>query len=208
MKSYDPENMEPRESYQFLTSLIVPRPIALVTSESRTGVLNCAPFSYFQGVLGKLPILSLSIARKKDRVKDTFRNIQFQSEFVVHVPKTDHLDEVETSSQSFPPDVSEVEEIGFTTVESTIVDVDGLRESPVRMECRLHDQQPIAGGKVTVVFGKVVQFHVDEQVMDQTPETTDYEILSPLARVGWDQYTGFGELLTPGKQPKHSGQPR
>lgn len=207
MKSFDPEEMSGRDAYRLLTSVVVPRPIALVTTVSREGVLNCAPFSFFQGVCGKPPILSLSIARKRESLKDTFRNILLQGEFVVHIPSVEHLDEVETASGEFPPEVSEVEEVGFETVESNVVDVDGLRDFPVRMECRLHDQQPLAGGKVTVVFGEVVRFHVNDEVM-KDDERFDYDEMAPLARVSWDRYTSMSELMKPSAKEESSVRER
>jgi flavin reductase (DIM6/NTAB) family NADH-FMN oxidoreductase RutF len=198
METLNPDNLSGREIYGLVTSLVVPRPIALVTTESRDGVLNCAPFSFYQGVCGVPPIISLSIARNRSGLKDTFRNILLTSEFVVHTPKTEHLDQVEQSSESFGPDVSEVEKIGFSTVESDIVDVPGLKETPVRMECRLHDQFPVAGGKVTVVYGEIVCFHLDNDIYDG--EDVDYENLDPLARLGPNAYTTLGETLHPSRE--------
>jgi len=206
MKSYDPESMSGRESYHMLTSVVVPRPIALVTTVSRNGVLNCAPFSFFQGVCGSPPILSLAIARRREGLKDTFRNILLQSEFVVHVPTVELLEQVETASGEFPPEVSEVDEMGLDTLESDVVNVDGLKNLPVRMECRLHDQQPLAGGKVTVVFGEVVKFHVDEQMVDQESGRIDFETMAPLARLGWDQYTSVTDVLKAGGVKDSSDQ--
>jgi len=197
MDSYEPENLSARESYHLLTSLIVPRPIALVTSESREGVLNCAPFSFFQGVCGNPPILSLSIARRKQSLKDTFRNILMQSEFVVHVPRLDDMDAVEKAAGQFPPEVSEVEETGFTPVDSDIVNVEGLKQLPVRMECRLHDQVPIAGGKVTVLFGEVLKFHIAHGIYDDETEQADYGEFAPLSRVGWNRYGTIHETYIP-----------
>lgn len=198
METLDPEEMSGRDVYGLLTSLVVPRPIALVTTESRDGVLNCAPFSFYQGVCGVPPIISLSIARNRSGLKDTFRNILLNSEFVVHTPRTEHLDQVERSAESFGPEVSEVEKIGFTPTESDVVDVPGLEEPATRMECRLHDQFPVAGGKVTVLYGEVVCFHVDEEVYDG--EDVDYDELDPLARLGPNAYTNLGDYLVPERE--------
>lgn len=198
METLNPEDMSGRDVYDLLTSLVVPRPIALVTTQSRDGVLNCAPFSFYQGVCGVPPIISLSIARNRSGLKDTFRNILLNSEFVVHTPRTEHLDQVERSAESFGPEVSEVEKIGFTPTESDVVDVPGLEEPPTRLECRLHDQFPVAGGKVTVLYGEVVCFHVDEEVHDG--EDVDYDELDPLARLGPSAYTNLGEYLEPERE--------
>jgi flavin reductase (DIM6/NTAB) family NADH-FMN oxidoreductase RutF len=195
MKQLDPEDLSGRQIYGLLTSLVVPRPIALVTTQSRDGILNCAPFSFYQGVCGVPPIISLSIARNRSGLKDTFRNILLGSEFVVHTPRREHLDQVELSSESFGPEVSEVEKIGFTPTESEKVQVPGLEELPTRLECRLHDQFPVAGGKVTVLYGEIVYFHVEDDVYDG--EDVDYEELDPLARLGPNAYTTLGDYLEP-----------
>ncbi|MFB6346018.1 MAG: flavin reductase family protein [bacterium] len=202
MKTLNPDELSGRDVYGLLTGLVVPRPIALVTTKSRQGVLNCAPFSFFQGVCGSPPIISLSIARNKKGLKDTFRNILLNSEFVVHTPRTSDLDTVETAAKSMGPDMSEVDEMDLTPVDSEKVDVSGLEELPVRMECRLHDQFPVAGGKVTVVYGEIVNFHVSEDVLDDSG--VDYEMnydeLDPLARLGPNAYTTLGEVLDSPKQ--------
>ncbi len=197
MNTLDPGDLSGREVYGLLTSLVVPRPIALVTTQSREGVLNCAPFSFYQGVCGVPPILSLSIARNRSGLKDTFRNILLTSEFVVHTPKANQIDQVELSSESFEPGVSEVEEIGFTSTESSEIEVPGLKETPVRLECRLHDHFPVARGEVTVVYGEVVCFHLDDDVYGGN---MDYEELNPLARLGPNEYTTLGETLQPTRE--------
>jgi flavin reductase (DIM6/NTAB) family NADH-FMN oxidoreductase RutF len=143
------DELSARESEALLKSTVIPRPVSLVTTQSRDGVVNCAPFSFFQVVCGHPPMISLSLARKVDSLKDTVRNLLLQSEFVTHIPRQEHLEEVELSAREFPPDVSEVDEIGFTLTESQDVSVPGLEEPPVRLECLLRDQFPIAAGAVT-----------------------------------------------------------
>lgn len=202
MESLNPETLSSRETYDLLTGLIVPRPIALVTTRSREGVLNCAPFSFYQGVCGDPPILSLSIARQRSGLKDTFRNVLLEGEFVVHTPREEDLEAVEVAAGSFDPEASEVEAAGFTPVESEEVRVQGLAQLPVRMECRLHDQFSIAGGRVTLIFGRVVRFHLDEELRDEEGRL-DYERLRPLARLGAGAYTTLGELRRPSRRPEH-----
>lgn len=202
MESLDPESLSSRETYDLLTGLIVPRPIALVTTQSREGVLNCAPFSFYQGVCGDPPILSLSIAREQSGLKDTFRNVLLAGEFVVHTPREEHMEAVETAARSFDPGASEVDEIGFTPVESEAVQVEGLEEPPVRLECRLHDQFSIAGGRVTLVFGRVVRFHLADDLREGSGPI-DHDRLRPLARLGSNAYTTLGETLRPSERPEH-----
>lgn len=202
MESLDPDSLSSRETYDLLTGLIVPRPIALVTTRSREGVLNCAPFSFYQGVCGDPPILSLSIARQQSGLKDTFRNVLLAGEFVVHTPREEDLDAVEITAGAFDPGASEVTEAGFTPIESEAVRVQGLKEPPVRLECRLHDQFSVAGGRVTLVFGRVVRFHLEEDLRGESGGI-DPGRLRPLARLGSDAYTTLGEVLRPSERPEH-----
>ncbi|MFB6356926.1 MAG: flavin reductase family protein [bacterium] len=196
MEMFRPDELSGKQNYRMLTNIVVPRPIALVTSKSREGVLNCAPFSFYQGVCGSPPIISLSIARKKESLKDTFRNIMIDGEFVVHAPRKQQIEEVELASEEFPPDVSEVEKIGYSPEESHVVEVPGLTEPPIRLECRLHDQVPIAGGKVTVVFGEVVCFHLEDGLYNLDEDSMEFNQFNPLARLGWKDYTSLGESLS------------
>lgn len=195
MKTLDPEQLPDRTIYELLTGMVVPRPIALVTTQSRDDVLNCAPFSFYQGVCGAPPLISLSISKNRSGLKDTFRNILLTGEFVVHASREEHLEQVEKSSQSFGPQISEVERIGFTTTESDKVAVPGLQEPPARMECQLHDQFPIAGANVTVVYGEVINFHLEDEIYNG--EEVDYERFNPLARLGPDAYTTLGKYIAP-----------
>lgn len=188
------DDLTGKETYTLLTSTVIPRPIALVTTRSRDGVINCAPFSFYQGVCGSPPMISLSIARKVDSLKDTFRNLLMQNEFVVHTPRREHLDEIELASEEFPPDVSKVDEIGFSLAESSEISVPGLAEPPIRMECLLRDQFPVAGGKVTVFFGEVVCFHIEEGLLEESGRV-DPEKLNPLSRLGLGEYSDLGDRI-------------
>lgn len=85
MLSIDPFQLTERENYKFLIGSIIPRPVAFVTSQSKDGVLNGAPFSYFNIVSSNPPMISLSIQRSEGIKKDTARNILEKKEFVVHI---------------------------------------------------------------------------------------------------------------------------
>ena len=109
MLSIDPTKNTERENYKLLIGSIIPRPIAFVTSISQDGVLNGAPFSYFNIVSSNPPLVSVSIQRSGGKQKDTARNILETKEFVIHVVDELNVDQINQTAASLPPDQSEIE---------------------------------------------------------------------------------------------------
>ena len=109
MHSIDPKTISERENYKFLIGSIIPRPIAFVTSLSEEGVLNGAPFSYFNIVSSNPPMISLSIQRSGGKQKDTARNILHSKEFVIHIVDEDNVMKINETAATLPPDKSEIE---------------------------------------------------------------------------------------------------
>ncbi len=201
----EPESMPTRDFYRFMISAIVPRPVAWVTTLGRSGVANLAPFSYFNGVTSRPPMISLAVGSRKwdgDVIrKDTLRNIEDTKEFVVHVT-TEALAEVANQSAAeLPPDVSEIAALGLTAVPSTKVKPPRIRESPIALECVLHQvvmvgDPPLAG----LVLGVVVLAHVEDSVWDPESRAVDIEKLRPVSRLG-------GELWAPVREAFRLGRP-
>jgi flavin reductase (DIM6/NTAB) family NADH-FMN oxidoreductase RutF len=194
----EPESMPTRDFYRFMISAIVPRPVAWVSTLSASGVANLAPFSYFNGVTSRPPMISLGIgSRRWDGGlvrKDTLRNIEDTKEFVVHVT-TESLAEVSNrSAAELPPDVSEIAELGLTAVASTKVKPPRILESPVAMECVLHQIVPLGDPPVAgLVLGIVVLAHVEEAVWNPESGAVDVKKLRPVSRLGGDWWAPVGE---------------
>ncbi|MFL6556727.1 MAG: flavin reductase family protein, partial [Bacillus sp. (in: firmicutes)] len=108
MLSIDPALMSERENYKFLIGSIIPRPIAFVTTISKDGVLNGAPFSYFNIVSSNPPMISLSIHRSAGSQTDTARNILDSKQFVVHIVDEHNVEKINKTAASLPSDQSEV----------------------------------------------------------------------------------------------------
>src|SRR5579872_4046714 len=132
----DPTELGAERIYRLMTGIVVPRPIAWVTSLSRSGVLNLAPFSAFTFVSQKPPMLAISVGRKAGVYKDTAHNILATEEYVIHIADSPLINAVHESSVEHPPEVSEVEVLGLETLPSTRVKVPRLATAPVAMECR------------------------------------------------------------------------
>ena len=197
MISVNPENLSERENYKFLTGSIIPRPIALITTQSKNGIINAAPFSFFNIVSSNPPMLSVSVQRKKGVHKDTARNALESGEFVVHITDEDIVADVNQTAAELPPGESELVLTKFTTIASEKVAVPGLQEAKVRFECKLERAIPLAGSQdnpgCDLLIGRIVCYHIDEGIYHKG--RIDQNGLKPVARLAGQTYTKLGELF-------------
>ncbi len=203
MLSIDPNTLPEKENYKFLTGSIIPRPIAFVTSFSDEGVLNGAPFSYFNIVSANPPLISLSIQRKEGKRKDTSRNIITNREFVVHIIDDANLDKINITAGSFPPSVSEIELAGLTPIPSEKISVPGIEEAKIRFECVLENYMEIDGDNqepiCELIIGRIVQYHIENHLYEKG--RVNQEKLGAVSRLGGNDYAKIGEV-TSIKRPK------
>lgn len=181
----DPAELGPA-LYPWLNSVVVPRPIAWVSSVSVDGVDNLAPHSFFT-IAGIDPAV---VCFTSVGLKDSLRNILATKEFVVSVCTAQLVEQVNLTGTDYPPDVSEFDAVGVTREPSLRVTPPRVAESPVAMECRLLDTMSF--GDCTVVFGQVVHLAVDEAVLRDGRPAID--LIAPIARLGADEWAGIGEL--------------
>lgn len=203
MISIDPNTLSDKENYKFLIGSIIPRPIAFVTSFSREGVVNGAPFSYFNIVAFSPPLVSLSVQRKEGIRKDTANNIIQNNEFVVHIVDQDNVEQINATASSLPPEESELTLAGLTAVGSTKISVPGIREAKIRFECVLEKHLEFAGnnGEPTcdLLIGRVVQYHIENQLYEQG--RIDQDKLGAVSRLAGNDYAKIGEVFSI-KRPK------
>ncbi|MEH7126957.1 flavin reductase family protein [Neobacillus drentensis] len=196
MLSIDPALMSERENYKFLIGSIIPRPIAFVTTISKEGVLNGAPFSYFNIVSSNPPMISLSIQRSGGRQKDTARNIIESKQFVIHIVDEQNVDKINNTAASLPPDQSEIELAHLTPVESVKISVPGVKEAKVRMECTLEHTLELGDQDkpgCDFIIGKVVQFHIESDIYEKG--RIDPGGLAAVSRLAGNNYAKIGEIF-------------
>lgn len=164
MRSIHPADHQVHEIYKLMTGLIVPRPVALVSTVDKDGVPNVAPFSFFCGVGSNPPTVLFcpSLRSSGDNRKDTLRNVEQTGEFVINVVSNAIAHESNLTAAEVAPEVDEFEIAGLTAVPSEVVRVPRVAESPAQMECKLLQiiftkQAPGAG---VIVLGEIVRFHV------------------------------------------------
>ena len=198
MPSIDPGSQSAQENYKLLIGSIIPRPIAFVTTLSEEGVLNAAPFSFFNIVTANPPMVSVSVQRKDGEPKDTARHAGKRGEFVVHIADERYIEAVNETAASVPADVSEVELAGLTSLPSEAVTVPGVAEARVRMECVLEQSIPLGGQDGTpscdLLIGRVVRFHVDDALYENG--RIDPDALRPVSRLAGNDYAKLGERFT------------
>jgi flavin reductase (DIM6/NTAB) family NADH-FMN oxidoreductase RutF len=183
----------PEATYKLLTGIVVPRPIAWVTTLSPHGGVNLAPFSAFTFVSNKPPMVGVNVGRKAGVMKDTGNNIRATGEFVVNIADDSMVEPLHQSSIEFAPEVSEVEVLGLEVAPSARVKPPRLARAPVSLECRLH--RAIAFGDTGSEFmvGEVLLFHIrDGLLVDGKIDTL---ALRPLCRIGGPNYAKLGEVI-------------
>jgi flavin reductase (DIM6/NTAB) family NADH-FMN oxidoreductase RutF len=160
--------------------LVVPRPVAWITSISQAGVLNLAPFSFFNAVSGHPPYVVVSVGLRGDGTpKDTARNIESQGQFVVNLVTEELLHAMNISAADFPPDESELRAADLRSTPSVHVAVPRLTEAPASLECTLFKSQPL--GTNTLYIGQVVMFHVNDRFMGPRLHVNGF---APIGRLG------------------------
>jgi flavin reductase (DIM6/NTAB) family NADH-FMN oxidoreductase RutF len=190
----DPAYLDPETAYRLITGIVVPRPIAWVTSLSGGGVLNLAPFSAFTFVSPKPPMLAISVGRKGGLYKDTAQNILNNEEYVVHIADSSLMNAVHESSTEHPPDVSEVEELRLSTLPGERIKVPRLTAAPIAMECRFRQCLEFGETRSRLIVGEVLVFHIRDGLVNNGKIET--EALDPIARIAGPRYAKLGEIVT------------
>jgi flavin reductase (DIM6/NTAB) family NADH-FMN oxidoreductase RutF len=188
---FDPNEISFQETHKLMIGSIVPRPIAFVSTQSKDGKNNVAPFSYFNGVCSKPPTIMFAPARRgwDGQEKDTLINIRDTKEFVVNIVSEPFAEKMVLCSTDFDSDVDEFEMSGLTPIASQKVAPPRVGESKVSFECKLNQIVEIGDGTAGsgfVVIGTIVLFHIDEEVYEDG--RINLEKLQALGRIAGNGY--------------------
>lgn len=188
MTEVDFSQISAYQRYKLMASLIVPRPIALVTTLSAQGVVNAAPFSMFNMLGEDPPVVMLSINRLQDgRLKDTAANILSQREFVVHMSDEALAAQMHACGESFPASVSELDAVGLHATPSHSVRPPRIAEAPVAFECVLHETLETASRYVFI--GRVLWLSARDGLIDTEAWRVRLQDYHPVGRFGASFYT-------------------
>jgi flavin reductase (DIM6/NTAB) family NADH-FMN oxidoreductase RutF len=200
---FDFAEIPARECYKLLVSTITPRPIAWVVSMNAQGILNAAPFSFFNAFSGDPPVVGFGVgSHKPPTPKDTRANIRETGQFVVNLVSEDTAEAMNVTAIEFDPNVNEIDLTGLTTLPSVRVKPPRIAESPVALECELMQIVDL-GPNNGLVLGRVVAMHVrDDAVIDAKAHYIDTPKLKLIGRMhgtGW--YARTSDLFNMARIP-------
>ncbi|HVL63749.1 MAG TPA: flavin reductase family protein [Actinomycetota bacterium] len=187
--------LEGRRGYFVLTSLVVPRPIAWISTISPEGRRNLAPHSYFNVMSARPMILHFT----STGVKDTLTNVRNTGEFVVNIVDVDVVRKMNVTAADFPPGEDEFDWAGLTAAPSTVVKPPRVEEAKAAFECRLRDV--VSMGEGNMAFGEVVRIHIDEAILSDG--RIDVRKLNPVGRLGGSGYVEVAKGLFELKRPRY-----
>ena len=186
---FDFASLPPRDCYKLLVATVVPRPIAWVVSQDPDGVLNAAPYSFFNVLSGEPPLVAIGIGgREPGDAKDTGNNIRRNQQFVVNLVDYARAEAMNVTAIDFPAGVDEIAKAGLHTVASTHVRPPRIAESPVALECERFTSLDVGPERV-LVLGRVLAMHVrDDAVLNRERcyiDTPKLDLVGRMHGAGW-----------------------
>ncbi|MBL7741723.1 MAG: flavin reductase family protein [Chitinophagaceae bacterium] len=192
----DLKDLKPAEKQYYLQHVVAPRPICFASTIDKTGKVNLSPFSFFNLFSSNPPIVIFSPARrvKDNTTKHTLENVLEVPEVVINIITYDMVQQTSLASCEFPKEVNEFIKAGFTEEPATLVKPPMVKESKVKMECKVIEVKPLGteGGAGNLVICEVLRMHVDDALLDDNKKL-DQRKISHVARLGGDWYCVVNE---------------
>lgn len=195
---FDPDIIDQKAIYKLLTGAIIPRPIGWISSISKDGIPNLAPFSFFNAVGEDPPHVLFSTVRPNNSNKDTLNNVLETGQFVVNMVVEEIVEQMNATSQPVAPEIDEFELTGLTPIPSVKINVPRVKESPITMECELvhhYTLEENKNGGATIIIGRVVMFHFDESILLDDFKI-NMETYKPVSRLAGANYSKLGEIFS------------
>ena len=194
--SYDLATMKQHDRYKLLISLVIPRPIALVTTLGPTGIVNAAPFSFFN-IFSEMPPLAVLGLQSKPggELKDTSAHIRDQGAFVINLVDEALGEQMNQCAVDFPPDISEIDAAKLSLLPSEKIRIPRIAEAPASLECRHFTTLEVSAQR-RLAIGEIVHVHVRSGLWDPEKMRVDMTQYRPLARLYGNFYASLGEPFT------------
>ena len=195
---FNPDELDQKAIYKLLTGAVIPRPIGWISSISEDGILNLAPFSFFNAVGDDPPHVMFSASGSPKANRDTLSNVLATKQFVVNMVTEELTEQMNLTSHSIPSLESEFDHAGVTPVASVKVKPPRVKECLITMECELVHHYILENsrfGGQTIMVGKVVMFHFDESVLLDDFKI-NMEIYQPISRLAGSGYSKLGEIFS------------
>jgi flavin reductase (DIM6/NTAB) family NADH-FMN oxidoreductase RutF len=191
----DLKTLKPHDRYKLLCALVVPRPIALVTTLGSGGMVNAAPFSFFNVFSEDPPIVALGLyGRPEGGRKDTYTHIRNVGAFVVNLIDEPLATRMNICAVDFPSDVSELDAAKFSTLPSTTSPVPRIAEAVAALECRHYQTLELSAHR-HLCLGEVVHVHARMGIVDPVRLYVNLDAYKPVARLFGNLYAGLRETF-------------
>lgn len=195
----DPLTMSTSQVYFTMTQTVIPRPVAWVLTENENKSYNLAPYSYFNAVCSDPPLLMFSVGAQPDGShKDTLNNVQARGKMVIHIASCDQLFELNQTSATLPPGVSEVDANNLALSAVAGFDLPRLSDCKVAFMCSRYKIDAIGDGQQRLVFAQIQFIYADDSCTETTQSgrlKVNSDRIEPLSRLGASRYASFGEVL-------------
>lgn len=186
---FDFAKLTERERYKILIGTVIPRPIALVTTISKSGQPNAGPFSFFNVLTHDPAIVAIGVENYSDmRFKDTARNIRETGEFTVHICDDALVDQMEVCAIKFGPEVNELDEARLATTPGQMVKSPRIIAAPAALECRRHTTLQVGPAR-EIILGEVLGVYVRSDAVDPSNLHIDQQLMDAVGRMGGHSYT-------------------
>jgi flavin reductase (DIM6/NTAB) family NADH-FMN oxidoreductase RutF len=193
---FDLKDLKTAEKQYYLQHVVAPRPVCFASTIDKNGNINLSPFSFFNLFSSNPPIVIFSPARRvrDNTIKHTLENVMDVPEVVINIVTYEMVHQVSLASCEFPKEMSEFEKAGFTPEPATIVKPPMVKESRVKMECKVIEVKPLGteGGAGNLVICEVLRMHIDDSLLDENKKM-DQRKIHHIARLGGDWYCRVNE---------------
>lgn len=193
---FDLGSLEPNNRYKLLGSIVVPRPIAWITSIDKNGIVNAAPFSYFNIMGTDPPIVTVGPQYRfnfREGVKDTPRNIRSEGAFVINIVNEKLAEKMDKTAAFYPAGVSETEELDLALAPSASIEVPRIAQAPASIECREHTTMFI--GNTRVIIGEALHLWIRDELIDPERYYVNMKALHAVGRMGGGRYTRTRDIF-------------
>lgn len=198
MSTFRFDDLTRAERYKMLCAAVIPRPVAWITSIDPAGVVNAAPYSFFNVFSDEPALVIIGIDKKADGgMKDSLTNIQSAGAFVVNLADTALVDAMVGTAAAFPAGIGEPEALGLATAPGTVIAVPRLADAPISLECTLYEDKPV-GDYRHLIIGEVRALHSRPGLFDEDTKRMTVPHYDPVARL---YAQGYAKLHEPYEKP-------
>ena len=192
----DLKDLKTAEKQYYLQHVVAPRPVCFASTIDKAGIVNLSPFSFFNLFSSNPPIVIFSPSRRvrDNTIKHTLENVMEVPQVVINIVTYEMVHQVSLASCEYPKEMNEFEKAGFTAEPATLVKPPMVKESKVKMECKVLEVKPLGteGGAGNLVICEVIRMHIDDSLFDENKKM-DQRKIHHIARLGGDWYSKVDE---------------